>query len=69
MLKHLATFMALVVLKVRPQMLPHRLMRHVLLVADCAFDSEVLPVIEQVKSKLVFRVEVSSTVVAGVVFW
>lgn len=67
MLKYLATFLALMLLEVRSQMLPHRLVRLVFSFANCTFHSIVLSMVEQMKPQLVFCIEMATTVVASVV--
>jgi hypothetical protein len=65
MLENLTTFFTLVVLKVRPQMLPKRLLSDILLVTYGTFYTIIQTVIEHVKSQFVFGVEVSSAVVTN----
>jgi hypothetical protein len=63
-----STLMALMLLEVRPQMLSHRLICFIFSVTYGTFNSIVLTMIEQMKSKLVFCVEVSSTIITSVIF-
>lgn len=68
-LERLSTRVALMLLEVGSQMLPHRLIRSVFTAADGALNSEVFPVLENVQAQFVFRVEVLSVVIADEVLW
>jgi hypothetical protein len=63
-LEHLTAIVALVMLEVRPQVLPHGLVCRVLLAAHLALDPVELSVLEYVQSQFVLRVEVLAVVVA-----
>jgi hypothetical protein len=63
-LEDLTAVVALVLLEVCPQVLPHRLVRSVFAVTDLALDSVVPAMIEHVQSQLVLAVEIPALEVA-----
>jgi hypothetical protein len=62
--KDLSTMGALMFLEVSPQVLPHRLIRFVFVTTSIALKTVELPMLVNMKSKLVFVVEMFTIVIA-----